>query len=92
MTDQPLRPFSPPTQLFEHLPGGALSAGVLMQWFLYAVFALWALYTIVAIYHWLRYSHAAKISIPAIGIHLLVSAALMSYALSGHPYFLTFLP
>ena len=82
MSDQPLRAFAPPTDLLKYLPEG-LSAGVIVTWVLYAVFAIWVIYTLVAIYHWLKYSHASWVAFPAIAIHLVVSFALMSYALSG---------
>lgn len=92
MTDLPLRPFSPPTALLSYLPAN-LSSGVVITWVLYAVFAFWAVYTLVAIYHWLKYSHASWIAFPAIAIHLFVSFALMSYALSGSAFFLaSYLP
>jgi hypothetical protein len=82
MNTEPLHPFSPPTNLLTHLPSG-LSAGVIITWVLYAVFAFWLFYTLIAIYHWLKYSHASWIAFPAIAIHLCVSIAIMSYALSG---------
>ncbi len=90
MTDQPLRPFSPPSEVFAqlHLPG-AISAGAVTTWALYAVFAFWAIYTLVAIYHWLKYSHASWVAFPAIALHLFISIALMSYTLSGNAFFLT---
>lgn len=90
MPDQPLQPFSPPSALFAqlHLPS-FLSAGALMTWALYAVFAFWAVYTLVAVYHWLKYSHASWVAFPAIAVHLVVSVALMSYALSGNAFFLS---
>jgi len=88
MVDQPLQPFSAPTALLSYLPSG-LSSGVVVTWILYAVFAFWALYTIVAIYHWVKYSHASMIAFPAVAAHLVVSFALMSYALSGNAFFLT---
>ena len=94
MPDHPLQPFAPPAILSNnlHLAGG-LSAGIVVVWLLYAIFALWALYTLVAVYHWLRYSHASWIAFPAIAAHLFISFALMSYALSGHGFFLsTYLP
>ena len=92
MPDQPLQPFSPPTALLSYLsylPGGSLSTGLAMEWFLYAVFAFWAVYTIVAIYHWLKYSNASWIAFPSMAVHLYVSFALMSYALSGNAFFLS---
>jgi len=91
MPDQPLRPFSPPTDLLNqfNLSSFDISAGSLTVWALYAVFAFWAAYSIVATYHWLRYSHASWIAFPAIAAHAFVSLSLMSYALSGDPSFLT---
>jgi len=90
MPTEPLKPFSPPTALLQHfnLPS-TISIGVLVTWGLYFVFAIWVLYTLVAIYHWLRYSHASWVAFPAIGIHLFLSFALMSYTLSGHVFFIT---
>jgi len=82
MSDEPLQPFSPPTSLAGLLPEG-VSAGVLVEWALYIVFAFWAIFTIIAIYHWLKYSHASWVAFPAIGVHLFVSITLMAYALSG---------
>ena len=89
MPDQPLQPFAfPSADLFSFVPDW-LSTGVVVTWVLYAVFAFWAIYTFVAIYHWLKYSHASWISFPAIALHLFVSFALMSYALSGSAPFAT---
>lgn len=90
MPDQPLQPFAPPTALFNQLHLSAnISSGDVMMWVLYAVFAFWALYTLIAIYHWLKYSHASWVAFPAIALHLFVSIALMSYALSGNAFSLT---
>jgi hypothetical protein len=87
MSSEPLQPFSPPAS-FEHYLPAALSSGELFTWFLYFIFALWALYTIVAVYHWLKYSHGSLIAFPAIGIHMFASFSLMAYALTGSlPYF-----
>jgi hypothetical protein len=92
MTDQPLRAFSPPSALFDQLHLTGVSATTLTIWALYAVFAFWAIYTLVAIYHWLKYSHASWVTFPAIGLHLFVSFSLMSYALSGTGFFTAYLP
>ncbi|MHB8660390.1 MAG: hypothetical protein ACYC75_00405 [Minisyncoccota bacterium] len=85
MSSQPLQPFSPPSALLAQLP---VSPGAVVTWVLYLVFAFWAIYTIVAIYHWLKYSHASSVAFPAIAAHLFISFVLMSYALSGHIFFL----
>ena len=81
MPDQPLQPFSPPSAILSHLPAGALSIGTTVEWVLYAVFAFWFIYTIVIIYHWLKYSHDSWFALPAIALHLIVSIALIAYAL-----------
>jgi len=88
MVDQPLQPFAPPTALLAYLPNG-VSVGVVVEWALYVVFAFWALYTAIAIYHWLKYSHASWVAFPAMAVHLYISFALMSYALSGNAFLLT---
>ncbi|MFI5260638.1 MAG: hypothetical protein ACHQU0_02495 [Candidatus Paceibacteria bacterium] len=97
MNAQPLQPFSPPTALFSQLHLSLVfpnfSAGTVTIYALYAVFAFWAIYTLVAVYHWLKYSHASIVAVPAVALHLALSIALMSYALSGNGLFLTpFLP
>ncbi|MBI2025288.1 hypothetical protein HYT04_00665 [Candidatus Kaiserbacteria bacterium] len=82
MVDQPLQPFSPPTALLTYVPDG-ITAAVAVEWLLYAVFAFWAIYTLIAVYHWLKYSHASWVAFPAIATHLFVSFVLIAYALSG---------
>ncbi|OGG72317.1 hypothetical protein A3E65_00545 [Candidatus Kaiserbacteria bacterium RIFCSPHIGHO2_12_FULL_56_13] len=65
--------------------GLTLPAGGLLTAVLIAVFAVWLIYTLVISYHWLRYSHSSLITFPAIFVHLVVSVAIMSYALTGSP-------
>ncbi len=93
MPDQPLQPFSSPSAVFSQLNlPGLPSSGIIVQWVLFAVFAFWALYTLVAVYHWLKYSHASWVAFPSIAAHLFISFALMSYALSGTGFFTAYLP
>lgn len=47
------------------------------------MFIVWAIYTLVSIYHWVRYGRDSWIAWPAIAAHLVVSAALMIFAVSG---------
>ena len=92
MSDQPLQPFPSQNNLFAHfLSASGLSAGVAVEWLLYIVFAFWALYTLVAIYHWLKYSHGSWVAFPAIAAHLAISIVFMAYALSGQAFFLRIL-
>lgn len=82
MVDQPLQPFTLPSALLPYF-SGTISQGLVVEIFLLVILAFWAVYTVVAIYHWLKYSHASIIAIPAIAVHLGVSFLLISYALSG---------
>lgn len=92
MLSEPLQPIVSPLSMLVRLSAG-LSPGLFLTWALYAVFAFWVVYTLVAVYHWIKYSHASFLALPAIALHLIISFSLMSYALSGKAYFLTpFLP
>jgi hypothetical protein len=51
--------------------------------FFFIVFFLWAVYTIVAIYHWLRYSNNTTLALCAITAHLVISAWLAIFTVSG---------
>lgn len=71
----------PLTNVFALLP---VSSSTLVVWALYAILLFWAAYTLVVIYHWLRYSHASWLTFPAIGVHLFISFALISFILYGN--------
>ncbi len=47
------------------------------------VFVIWALYSLIATYHWFRYGRDSWMAVPAIGVHLFISGALMLYAVAG---------
>ncbi len=70
------------TSPFSFLPKIA-SAYDLASIFFTLLFILWAFFTIVSIYHWVRYGRHSWIAVPAIALHLFVSAALMLFATSG---------
>ncbi len=80
--------FPLPMKIFSFLMSGS-SMGTFVTWAFYIIFAFWVLYTLVAIYHWLKYSHASLIAIPSIIVHLAISFALISYALFGNASFLS---
>jgi hypothetical protein len=86
MSETALNPF--PTPDFSMIVPAGISAADTMIWMLYLVFAFWAIYSLVALYHWLKYSHASWLAFPAIAVHVFVSLALMSYGLSGDIAFL----
>lgn len=48
-----------------------------------AGFILWALFTIITAYHWLRYGHRSSVALPALATHVIVSALIAIYAVSG---------
>ena len=50
------------------------------------VFIVWLLYTLVALYHWVRYGHNSWLAVPALASHLAVSAFLFILAASGFHY------
>ncbi len=67
-----------------------VSISTVVVWALYALLVFWAAYTIVTIYHWLKYSHASWLTFPAIAVHLFISFALISFILFGNfPSFIT---
>ncbi|MFA9263045.1 MAG: hypothetical protein ACEQSB_06920, partial [Undibacterium sp.] len=47
------------------------------------LFIVWAVYTIVASYHWLRYGHNSTVAIPALVVHIAMSGYLALFAISG---------
>lgn len=80
MPSQPLRPLAAPTAL-THIVN--VAPGSIVLWFLLAVFVFWAIYTLIAIYHWYKYAHAPGVAHLALMTHLGVSAACLLLALSG---------
>lgn len=47
------------------------------------LFVIWFIYTLVAAYHWIRYSSNLIVGLGAMGAHLTVSSLLAIYAVSG---------
>jgi hypothetical protein len=47
------------------------------------VFIVWALYTVVVLYHWFRYGRRSTITIPMIIVHFVVSGFLFLMASSA---------
>ena len=77
MPTEPLTPFT-------GLPFAlTISGGAFLGWAFAIALAFWALYTLIAIYHWIKFSHAAAVAYPAIVVHLVVSGAIMLFALSS---------
>jgi hypothetical protein len=47
------------------------------------IFIGWFIYTIVASYHWFRYSHRSWLAVPAVAVHIFISGLLIFYIASG---------
>lgn len=47
------------------------------------VFIWWAVFTIVVIYHWIRYARDSWMAVPAIVLHLVVSTWIFVFATGG---------
>jgi len=82
MSEQPLQSFSAHNFSVSYLADGA-SVGSLTKWTLLAVISIWIIYTLIVIYHWLKYSHASWVAFPAILTHLGVSLILILFTLYG---------
>lgn len=46
-------------------------------------FLLWALFTMISAYHWIRYGHRSSVAIPALITHIVVSCGIAIYAVIG---------
>lgn len=75
----PLQAVSSPFSGFPRIQ----SAYDLMSIFFTIVFILWLVYTIIAIYHWVRYGRNSWVAVPAVATHIVVSGALILFATAG---------
>ena len=44
---------------------------------------VWIVFTIIGVYHWLRYAHRSFMMIPILATHFFISLSLIAYAWSG---------
>ena len=49
----------------------------------FLIFFVWAVFTIIAAYHWFRYSNNSTAALTMMSVHLIVSAWFAIYAVSG---------
>lgn len=47
------------------------------------VFIIWAIYTLIIVYHWFRYGHQSWFAVPVVVSHLTVSAVILLFIMSG---------
>lgn len=75
-----LNPFPTPTWLADI--GGFNTTKIIPALFT-IVFIVWSIYTIIAVYHWFRYSHRSWLTVPVLALHIFVSLTLLLTAISG---------
>jgi hypothetical protein len=81
-----MQPSGIPTELpvpqfawtFTNVSGEALISVVITL-----VFIWWAIYTLVAIYHWFRYGRESWVAVPAVVLHLAISVWIFVFATGG---------
>jgi hypothetical protein len=71
------------TPAFTIGPSLSLDPAKVLMVVVWVVVFLWALYTLIAAYHWIRYGRQSGIAIQAIVVHVVVSIALALFAVSG---------
>lgn len=47
------------------------------------IFIWWAIFTLVALYHWIRYARDSWVAVPAFVLHLAVSSWIFIFAIGG---------
>ncbi len=47
------------------------------------VFIWWAIFTVVVIYHWMKYSRDSVFAVPAIALHIFISGWIFVFATGG---------
>lgn len=77
MEDRAVEPFT----MLRYL--GMIDIGKAVSVVFAILFIVWAVYTLIAGYHWLRYGHSSAVAIPALIVHVVVSWLLAGYAVSG---------
>lgn len=82
MDSAPLTPLQNPLAMLS-LFGLDFGHGPSTSILLALVFGVWLIYTLIATYHWVKYSHGSMAALPALFVHLVVSVGIMSYAISG---------
>lgn len=79
LPSEPLQAVSSPLSWLPRIQ----SAYDVVSIFFTVVFVLWAIYTLIAFYHWFRYGRNSWMAVPAIAVHIAVSGMLMLFAVGG---------
>jgi hypothetical protein len=65
-----------------HLPF-AIDASSVLTILFFIIFVVWVIYTLVAAYHWFRYSHRSWLAVPAVTAYVFGSLILIVYIATG---------
>lgn len=65
------------------LPTATADFSSILTLVFFVTFIGWAIYTAVVSYHWFRYGHRSWLAVPAVGIHIAISAMLILLMASG---------
>ncbi|KND51737.1 MAG: hypothetical protein ABA06_00555 [Parcubacteria bacterium C7867-001] len=69
----------PPSPWSNNIINGADVIAVILA----IIFIWWAVYTLIAVYHWFRFGRHSWIALPAIVAHLFVTVNLLFFITSG---------
>jgi hypothetical protein len=77
----------PPTASIQSIPSPlasfAFNQTQILEVVFFLVFFVWAIYTIVIIYHWMRYGNRAPVGVPIILAHFVISLGLFIFGAVG---------
>lgn len=79
-TEMPAQNFGIPS--FSLIPS-SVSIESILSVVITIVFMWWAIYTIVVLYHWLRYGRESWLAVPALVLHFFVSGWIFVFATGG---------
>lgn len=63
--------------------GATVSTEAVISIIITLVFIWWAIYTLVAVYHWFRYGRDSWVAVPAVVLHFAISAWIFVFATGG---------
>ncbi|HYD93667.1 MAG TPA: hypothetical protein VEB18_04430 [Candidatus Paceibacterota bacterium] len=71
----------PVPNLMPNLPGASIET--ILAIVITIVFIWWAIFTLVAMYHWFRFARDSWLAVPSIALHLFVSGWIFIFATGG---------
>ena len=78
-----MEPITSPVQIIA-IP--AVNLSTVLSVVITLVFIWWAVFSLVAAYHWFRFGRDSWIAVPALIVHFIVSAWIFMFATGGLPH------